>query len=154
MQRVVFGHLRLVVDEPRPEAAVAGSGGGDGPQAAGWTIVEGAITRIAGQRRIVEIAGWRSARFVQGVNGLYQVTPDWLCEPAEADRAAQLASYLGQGIGHVWLVDPLTRTLDVYRFTSSGYSHVTISQGNARLRAEPFSAFDLDLSSIWSDDSE
>jgi hypothetical protein len=154
MQRVGFGHLRLVVDEPRPQVAVAGGDGGDGPQIAGWTIVEGAITRIAGQRRIVEIAGWRSARFVQGDNGLYQVTPDWLCEPAEIDPTAQLARYVGQGIGHVWLIDPSTRTIDVYRYASGAYSHVTTSQGNARLRAEPFSAFDLDLTSVWSDTNE
>jgi hypothetical protein len=52
------------------------------------------------------------------------------------------------------LVVPSTRTIDVYRFVSGTHSHVTTSQGNARLRAEPFSAFDLDLSSVWSDTNE
>ncbi|MFN0253009.1 MAG: Uma2 family endonuclease [Kofleriaceae bacterium] len=64
------------------------------------------------------------------------------------------ARYAGPGIGHVWLIDPTTRTIDVYRLVSGAYAHVTTSQGNARLRAEPFLAFDLDLSSVWSDTNE
>lgn len=102
----------------------------------------------------MEIAGWRSRRFIEVGGRTCQLAPDWICEPAENDRAAQLARYAGPGIGHVWLIEPSTRTIDVYRFVSGAYAHVTTSQCNARLRAEPFSAFDLDLSSVWIDTTE
>jgi hypothetical protein len=156
VQRASFGHLRLVVDEPHPRPAVGGGDGGDsqGPQVDSWTIVEGAITRIAGERRVVEIAGWRCHRFTKVGGRARQLAPDWICEPAENDRAAQLARYAGPGIGYVWLIDASTRTIDVYRFVSGAYSHITTSQGDASLRAEPFEAFAIDLSSVWSDTNE
>lgn len=134
------GHLRIVEDEPPPQPADAGAR----PPITGWTIVEGAA--IAGEPRSVEIAGWRAAHDVGSA-------PDWLCESAEADRAAQLARYAARAIGHVWLLDAATRTIDIYRFASGRYAQVATARGDVRVRAEPFDAFDLDLSSVWSDDA-
>jgi hypothetical protein len=143
------GHLRLVPSEPQL-AVAAGNGGSSGSGGlAGWTIVDHAVTRIDGEVRTFEIAGWRTGNHVADERTPIEVTPDWLCEAAEPDRAAQLARYVGRGIGHVWLLDQASRTIEAYRLDHAGWKRVAIATAGARLRAEPFEDIELELSSLW-----
>jgi hypothetical protein len=75
--------------------------------------------------------------------------PDWVCEPAQPDRAAQLVHYIGRGIGHVWLLDQASRTIEAYRLDHASWTRVAIAVAGGRLRAEPFDDIELDLSSLW-----
>lgn len=142
-----YGHLRLVPSEP--ELAVAAGGNGSSGGLASWVILERAETRIDGEVRSFEIAGWRADRYVPNERTPIEVMPDWLCEAAEPDRAAQLARYVGRGVGHVWLLDQASRTIDAYRVDHAGWTRVAIAVAGERLRAEPFDDIELDLSSLW-----
>ena len=53
----------------------------------------------------------------------FELAPDWVCEvlspsTAPTDRAEKLPIYSREGVGHVWLVDPVARTLEVFELDS------------------------------------
>jgi hypothetical protein len=49
----------------------------------------------------------------------------------------------------VWLVNPLARTLGVYRLAEGRWLLVATHEGTARVRAEPFDAVELALGPLW-----
>jgi hypothetical protein len=52
---------------------------------------------------------------------------------------------------HLWYVDPQAdaQTLEVQRWTESGYVIVATHRGGAVVRAEPFQAIELPLAVLW-----
>jgi Uma2 family endonuclease len=57
--------------------------------------------------------------------------------------------YAREGVEHLWLVDPLSRTLEVYRLESGRWVVVETHGDAAQVRAVPFDALELDLSDWW-----
>ena len=51
-----------------------------------------------------------------------------------------------KGVRHLWLVDPIARTLEVYRFENGRWTVAGIYGGDESLRAEPVEAIALDMS--------
>jgi len=57
--------------------------------------------------------------------------------------------YAREQVGYLWLVDPLLRTLEVYRLEEQRWV-VASTHGDAEMvRAEPFEAIELDISRWW-----
>ncbi len=54
-----------------------------------------------------------------------------------------------EGVGHVWLLDPVVETLEVYRLTDGQWTLVGTWEAGATVRAEPFDAVALDLARRW-----
>ena len=84
----------------------------------------------------------------------FELAPDWICEvlspSTEAtDRADKLPIYATENVGHVWLVDPIARTLEVLRLESARWSLLGTWRDDARVRAEPFDAIELELAALW-----
>jgi hypothetical protein len=65
------------------------------------------------------------------------------------DRGTKLPIYARQGVAHVWLMDPLARTLEVLRLHQGDWLIVGIHKSEDKVRAEPFEAIEIDLSLIW-----
>jgi Uma2 family endonuclease len=66
------------------------------------------------------------------------------------DREQKLPIYAAHGVGHVWLVDPIGKTLEVYALGDDRrWREVRLYEGDVRVRAEPFSAIELDLTALW-----
>jgi len=57
--------------------------------------------------------------------------------------------YAREQVGHAWLVDPLAKTLEVYRLDGDHWLVAEIYSGNEHVRAEPFAAAELDLTRWW-----
>ena len=53
------------------------------------------------------------------------------------------------GVVHYWLVDPRVRMLQVYRLENGRYTLVDAWEGDAKVRAEPIDAIELNLASRW-----
>jgi hypothetical protein len=51
-----------------------------------------------------------------------------------------------QGVEHLWIVDPVPRTLEVYRPKKGRRVVVGSRAGDAVVRVEPFCAVEIDLS--------
>ena len=67
------------------------------------------------------------------------------------DRIAKMRAYARNGVATVWLVDPIARTLEVLRLEREKYLIVATFADDAKVRAEPFDAIELDMSILWAD---
>jgi Uma2 family endonuclease len=58
--------------------------------------------------------------------------------------------YGREGVAHLWLIDPLIQTLEIFRrLDDAGWRVVAAHRGEIQVRAEPFDAVELDLSRLW-----
>ncbi len=105
---------------------------------------------------VPNIAGWRRERMprIPDVAAM-TLAPDWICEvvtPAteHLDREVKMPVYAREGVRHAWLLDPVTRMLEVYTLDPAGRWSTPVRYGGGdTVRAIPFDAVELDLSDIW-----
>jgi hypothetical protein len=57
--------------------------------------------------------------------------------------------YASERVGHVWLLDPAIKTLEVFRLESGGWRVVGAWEGADVVRAEPFDAIEIRLQTLW-----
>lgn len=84
----------------------------------------------------------------------FELSPDWVCEvlspsTAATDRAEKLPIYAREHVGHVWLVDPVARTLEACRLENGRWVLLGTWRDDAKLHVEPFEAFELELAGLW-----
>ena len=84
----------------------------------------------------------------------FTLAPDWAAEvlsasTARLDRVGKLPVSVREGVGHVWLIDPIAQTLEVFKLAGAHYALILTADGDAVVRAEPFDAFELALASLW-----
>jgi Uma2 family endonuclease len=103
---------------------------------------------------VPDLAGWRRER-MPAIEGVFAtVAPDWICEvlspSTEAiDRGEKLPVYARERVGHVWLVNPGSRTLEILRLDGPLYTAVATYYDDAVVRAAPFDAIELELAPLW-----
>ena len=68
------------------------------------------------------------------------------------DRTRKMAIYGREGIGNLWLVDPLARTLEVYRRGGERWVVAATHGGAESVRTEPFEALEIDIARWWLDE--
>ena len=66
-------------------------------------------------------------------------------------RADKLPVYARESVRHVWLIDPLQRTLEIFRLDGGHYTLLGVHRDDAIVNGEPFEVFDLQLSVPWAD---
>jgi Uma2 family endonuclease len=156
----------VLVTQPRPSslhARAASSLGGElygpfdrgrsGP--GGWVLLDEPELHLGGDVLVPDLAGWRRARMPELPNATaFELAPDWICEvlspsTAAIDRAEKVPIYGREGVGHVWLVDPTIRTLEALRLDAGRWRLLGTWRDDARVRVEPFDAFELELSGLW-----
>ena len=120
----------------------------------GWVILDEPRIRFGDEIRVPDLAGWRVERFAANETGPFLVIPDWICEVLSPgttadDRTTKLPLYGRGRVGHVWLLDPLEQTLEIYRLHGDGWLLVATFGAEAKARAEPFDAVELDLILVW-----
>lgn len=120
----------------------------------GWVILDEPRVRFADEIRVPDLAGWRVQRFAARDTGPFLVIPDWICEvlspgTTAEDRTAKLPLYAKHRVGHVWLLDPLEQTLEIYRLQGEGWFLVATFGAEDKVGAEPFDAVELDLALVW-----
>jgi Uma2 family endonuclease len=88
----------------------------------------------------------------------FTLAPDWVCEvlsasTAKIDKTEKLPIYAEHRVPHVWLVDPILRTLEVLRLQreSGQWSILATYCDDAKVRAQPFDAIELELGILWAD---
>ncbi|MEW6221341.1 MAG: Uma2 family endonuclease [Thermodesulfobacteriota bacterium] len=128
-----------------------GEGGGPG----GWIILDEPEIAFGSDLLVPDLAGWGQERFpVTESHNWIGVPPDWVCEilsPASVrtDKTGKMPVYAQHGVHHLWLIDPLAMTLDVFRLEAGRWTVVGLFAGSDQVRAEPFPELALDLASLW-----
>lgn len=122
-----------------------------------WILFEPELWLVELEPISPDLAGWRVERMPALPDTAYfSVVPDWVCEVLSksnesVDRTKKLPLYAERGVQHVWLVDPLAKTLEVYTLGDEGrWREVQTYQGDVRVRAAPFEAIELELFALWS----
>lgn len=126
-------------------------GGGPG----GWVILYQPELHLGPHILVPDLAGWRRERMPEIPDvAAFELAPDWICEVMSPstqarDRADKLPIHATHEVKHAWLVDPLARTLEVFRLESGRWSLLGVHIEDALVRAEPFDAIELELAALW-----
>lgn len=121
-----------------------------------WVLVEPEL-HLHGDILVPDLAGWRRERMPEFPDTpSFDLAPDWVCEilspsTQRDDRIDKMPIYAREGVGHLWLIDPILRTLEVYRLHEGHWLLLESRQGEDRVNAEPFDAVTLELSGWWPD---
>ena len=104
-----------------------------------------------------DLAGWRRERLPALSNAAYlTLAPDWVCEilspsTGRFDRAQKLPLYAAEKVRYAWLLEPLQHTLEMLRNEGGRWLLLATFAGDAKVRAEPFDAIELELAALWAD---
>jgi Uma2 family endonuclease len=124
----------------------------------GWIILDEPELHLGADVLVPDLAGWRRTRMPEiPTTPAIELPPDWVCEvlspsTAAIDRAVKLPIYSRAGVPHAWLVDPHARTLEVLeRDPNDGktWRILGVWRDDAKVRAVPFDAIELDLAILW-----
>lgn len=124
----------------------------------GWWILDEPELHFYDLEPVVpDLAGWRVERMPELPDTAYfSVVPDWICEvlsksTESLDRDEKLPLYAEQGVEHVWLLDPIAKTLEAHAHPESGrWREVLVYEGDVSVRVAPFDAIELELAALWS----
>jgi Uma2 family endonuclease len=158
-----------LVVSPRPAArharAASGLGVGLGPfdfgsgpggkEPGGWWVLDEPELHLGKDVLVPDLAGWRRTRMpiIPDV-AAFELAPDWVCEVVSPstvrhDRLRKMRIYARESVAHLWLVDPIAQTLEVYRLEGGRWVVFGTFGGDEKVRAEPFDAIELDLARLW-----
>lgn len=121
----------------------------------GWIIVLEPEWWTGENVVVPDIAGWRRERMPHDPTGAHvDLAPDWLCEvlspsTARLDRTRKLPLYARTGVAHVWLIDPIARSLEVLALDGPTYRLVASAGADEAGRFAPFDAIELELRHLW-----
>ncbi len=124
----------------------------------GWIILDEPEVHLGPHVLVPDIAGWRRERLPKLPDTAFiETPPDWVCEvlsPATArlDRTDKLSIYATFGVGHVWLVDPLAKTLEALALTSGKWLIAATFKDAEPVIAPPFEVHTFALDVLWPDD--
>jgi Uma2 family endonuclease len=121
----------------------------------GWWILDEPELHLAADVLVPDLAGWRRERLpALPAAPAVELPPDWVCEVASPsterlDRVEKLPVYARASVGHVWLVNPLARTIEVFRRDGASWTLVTVHGDQGLIHVEPFDAIEWELGRLW-----
>ena len=162
---LVEGALHL---HPRPASrhALAGSvlgaelsmpfqRGRGGP--GGWWIIDEPELHFGSDVLVPDIAGWRRERMPAFPDVPWtELAPDWVCEVLSPgtrrfDLTDKRRLYAAAGVAHLWLVDPIARTLEAFALQDGRWVLLAALKDDEAVSLAPFDAISFPLSSLWPD---
>ncbi len=122
----------------------------------GWWILDEPELHLGDDILVPDLAGWRRERMPKlPESAWFELAPDWVCEilspsTARVDRVLKMPIYAREGVGHLWLVDPDLRTLEIYVLGDGGHwLLLTTLEEDAPVRQPPFDAVEFSLGTLW-----
>ena len=121
----------------------------------GWWIIVEPELHFGDEVLVPDLAAWRHDRMPTIPRAAFiTLAPDWVCEvispsTGRVDRSRKMGIYAREGVRHLRFVDPLARTLEVYRLEDGRWVVASTHGGDDRIRAEPFDAIEIGLERWW-----
>jgi Uma2 family endonuclease len=123
----------------------------------GWRILIEPELHLGEDVLVPDLAGWRRERLPSLPDMAHiAVPPDWVCEVMSPstrtfDLTEKRETYAECRVEHLWLIDPVARTLEVFHLAGSAWTLVAALHDDAEVRVPPFEAVAFPLSSLWAD---
>lgn len=159
---VLYASPRPAVRHARASSVLGTRVGGpfdhDANGPGGWIILDEPEIHLHGDVVVPDLGGLRRERVPKLPNAPFlEQAPDWCCEVLSPstrtlDRSGKMDVYAREGVGHLWLVDPIDRTLEAYRLEQEKWVRIGTWVNDAKARIEPFDAIELELAAMWIDD--
>ncbi len=128
-----------------------GRGGGPG----GWIILVEPEIKLGEDILVPDLGGWRKERFPkEEQTNWISVPPDWVCEvlsprTMRIDKIRKMPVYAKNGVKHLWLIDPVAKSLDVFRLESGKWIVAGFYAEDDKARPEPFQEIEIELANLW-----
>ena len=150
---------------PAPRHAVASTvlGGELGPPfhrgqggPGGWWIIFEPELHLEEEVLVPDLAGWRRERMPELPESAYfTLAPDWACEvlspsTRKLDLQRKRPIYAREGVTHLWLIDPLDRTLEAFELHRGQWLLIASTQDDEPVSIRPFDAITFSLADLWS----
>lgn len=125
----------------------------------GWWILDEPEIHFVRDTEVLvpDIAGWRRERMPKiPQDQHFEVVPDWVCEVVspstqKKDRVIKMGVYARHGVPHLWLVDPLARTLEIYVLEGGRWTVAGSHKDDDPVSAAPFDQITLMLGDLWTE---
>jgi len=160
---IINGELIVTPRPARRHVEAAASLGGElvppyrfgrgGP--GGWIILDEPELHFEKDILIPDLAGWRKERLsTPPEEHRFTVPPDWVCEilspkTARNDRIKKMRICARHKVQYTWLIDPVLKTLEVFRLESGRWFLLDAFEENDKVRAEPFQEVEIDIGNLW-----
>lgn len=121
----------------------------------GWWIIFEPELHILEQVLVPDIAGWRHETLPAiPQDHRFTVAPDWVCEvlspsTGKTDRIEKMPIYASYGVEYLWLVDPLSKTLETYALNDGQWTLTGSFMDDDTVSIVPFDAVELELAELW-----
>jgi len=124
----------------------------------GWLIYDEPEIHFGMNVIVPDLAGWKRGRLSPMPDEhRFTVPPDWVCEilspsTARNDRVKKMRVYSQYEVPYAWLIDPVLRTLEVFKLESGNWSVRGLYADDEKVSAEPFQEIEIDLANLWLDE--
>ncbi len=121
----------------------------------GWWILDEPELHLGDDVLVPDLAGWRRTRMPALPDAaFFTLAPDWVCEVVSPrserlDRGRKMPIYARAGVEHLWLVDPLARTVETYDLEQGRWIVGGCFGERAPARLPPFDAVEADMGRWW-----
>ena len=121
----------------------------------GWWIIFEPELHLGEDILVPDVVGWRRERMPDFPDAAYcTLAPDWVCEvlspsTLKLDLHGKRPVYAREGVGHLWLVEPVDRTLDAFELRNAEWLLIAREKDHAPVRVLPFEAVTFNLGDLW-----
>jgi Uma2 family endonuclease len=133
--------------------------GRSGPPGGWWILAEPELHLGHPDPRslvlVPDLACWRRERMPRLPEvAAFTLAPYWIAEilsPGREshDRIRKADLYARLGVPWLWIVDPVEEMLEVYELREGVYARTQAADGRRTVRARPFDAVELDMTTWW-----
>ena len=121
----------------------------------GWWILDEPQLHLGEDIVVPDIAGWRRERMPELPDAAYfTLAPDWVCEvlspsTRKLDLGGKSAVYARAGVGYIWFVDPIARSLEAKVLRGGKWVAIAKLHDDATVSLPPFEAISFSLGDLW-----
>ena len=121
----------------------------------GWWILDEPELHLGDEILVPDLAGWRLERMREFPDAAFvTLAPDWVCEVLSAstrklDLCGKRPIYAREGVGHLWLVDPVDRTLEAFELRDGEWVLIANAKDDDPISIRPFEAVTFGLGGLW-----
>ena len=121
----------------------------------GWWIIDEPELHLGEDILVPDLAGWRRERMPELPDTAYfTLAPDWVCEVLSSstrrvDLHEKRPVYAREGVRHLWLIDPVDRTLEALELHEGQWLLIASAKDDEPVSIRPFDAITFSLGDLW-----